>query len=213
MPPVIELLNVSKKFGFLKALENISLSFDEGETVALLGPNGAGKSTLLKIIAAQITLSEGKTSVLGFDVVKQAEQVKRNVGFVGHRSFMYDELSIEENLEFYGGFFGATLKDLNRVIETTNLTRWRNVKVSHLSHGLRKRSDIARALLGNPKILVLDELFSGLDKESTEGLIDHLSERQDQTLLVSSHSIERVSKLCRRGIYLRTGHVEREVVF
>ena len=209
--PSVELSEVSKHFGPIKALDGVTLSFDEGEAVAFLGPNGAGKSTLLKIVAAQIMPTGGEAKVLGFDTVRQPELVKRNVGLVGHGSFMYDELTVEENLKFYGGFFNVSPEDYERVLETTALERWRDIKVGHLSYGLRKRSDIARALLSKPKVLVLDELFSGLDQEAVDGLVKHLKAGQGQTLLVSSHSLERVRKLCERGVYLRAGVVERDV--
>ena len=211
MPGAVELRDVSKHYGPRRALDGVTLSFDEGEAVAFLGPNGAGKSTLLKIVAAQITPTGGEVTVLGSDVVRQPEAVKREVGLVGHRSFMYDELTVQENLEFYGGFFDASPEDYERVIETTSLERWRDVKAGHLSYGLRKRSDIARALLSRPRVLVLDELFSGIDKDTSVGLVRHLEARSGQTLLVSSHSLERVRELCVRGVYLRSGVVEREV--
>ena len=211
MPASVELYNVSKQYGPRRALDGVTLSFDEGEAVAFLGPNGAGKSTLLKIVAAQITPTGGEARVLGSDTVRQPELVKRDVGLVGHRSFMYDELTVEENLEFYGAFFGASHEDYERVIEMTALERWRDVKAGHLSFGLRKRSDIARALLSRPKVLVLDELFSGIDQDTSDGLVRHLEARRSQTLLVSSHSLERVRELCGRGVYLRAGVVEREV--
>ncbi len=209
--PSVELSEVSKHFGPIKALDGVTLSFDEGEAVAFLGPNGAGKSTLLKIVAAQIMPTSGEAKVLGFDTVRQPELVKRNVGLVGHGSFMYDELTVEENLKFYGGFFDVSPEDYERVLETTALKRWRDIKASHLSYGLRKRSDIARALLSKPKVLVLDELFSGLDQDAVDGLVKHLKVRRGQTLLVSSHSLERVRKLCERGVYLRAGVVEKDV--
>lgn len=211
MPSVVELRNVAKHYGPIRALDGVTLSFDKGEAVVFFGPNGAGKSTLLKIVAAQITPTSGEAKVLGFNTVQQPELVKRNVGLVGHRSFMYDELTVEENLWFYGGFFNVTLEDLERVVEMTNLQRWRNVKVGHLSHGLRKRSDIARALLSDPAVLVLDELFSGLDQDSADSIVKHLKEHRGQTLLVSSHSLERVRQLCDKGVYIRAGRVEKEV--
>jgi ABC-type multidrug transport system ATPase subunit len=166
---------------------------------------------LLKIVAAQITPTSGEVSVLGSDTVRQPELVKRNVGLVGHRSFMYDELTVDENLAFYGSFFDASSEDHERVIEMTALERWRDVKAGHLSYGLRKRSDIARALLSQPKVLVLDELFSGIDQDTADSLVKHLEARRGQTILVSSHSLERVRELCGRGVYLRAGVVEKEV--
>ncbi|UCD44917.1 MAG: ABC transporter ATP-binding protein [Candidatus Bathyarchaeota archaeon] len=213
MPTAVELLNVSKSFGAIKALRGVTLGLEEGEAVAFLGPNGAGKSTLLKIVATQSSPTSGTVKVLGRDVSKEPEAVKRSVGMVGHGSFLYDELTVEENLEFYGGFFNATRDDLGRVLEMTDLKRWRRVKAGHLSFGLRKRSDIARALLGNPRVLVLDELFSGLDREASDSLVGYLKSARELTLLVSSHSLERLRELCDRGIYLRGGRIERDVGF
>jgi ABC-type multidrug transport system ATPase subunit len=209
--PAVELRNVNKSFGTIRALDDVSLKIEQGETVAFLGPNGAGKSTILKIISAQLNPTSGDVRVFGFDVSKSPEMVKRNVGVVGHRSFLYDELTVQENLEFYGGFFKTTPKDYERVIDITNLTRWRDIKAGHLSFGLRKRSDIARALLGRPSILVLDEMFSGLDVEASGALVKHLMAMEGQTLLVSSHSLEQVKMLCERGVYLRGGSLDRDV--
>jgi ABC-type multidrug transport system ATPase subunit len=209
--PVVELRNVNKSFGTIRALDDVSLKIERGEAVAFLGPNGAGKSTILKIISAQLTPTSGDVKVLGFDVSKSPEMVKRNVGIVGHKSFMYDELTVQENLKFYGGFFKTTPKDYERVIDITSLGRWRDIKAGHLSFGLRKRSDIARALLGRPNILVLDEMFSGLDVEASEVLVKHLRAIEGQTLLVSSHSLELVRMLCERGVFLRGGSLDRDV--
>ena len=207
----VELRNVNKSFGTIRALDDVSLKVERGEAVAFLGPNGAGKSTILKIVSAQLTPTSGDVKVLGFDSSKSPERVKRNVGIVGHKSFMYDELTVQENLEFYGGFFNATPKDYERVIETTSMERWRDIKAGHLSFGLRKRSDIARALLGHPSILVLDEMFSGLDVEASGVLVEHLKAIEEQTLMVSSHSLEQVRTLCERGVYLRGGSLDRDV--
>lgn len=211
MSQAVQLQGVTKNYGLLPALRSIDLEVSLGESVAFLGPNGAGKSTLLKIVAGQISPSSGLVRVMGCDVQKNPEEVKSLVGLVGHRSFMYDELTVDENLEFYGGFFDASSEDYERVIEMTALGRWRDVKAGHLSYGLRKRSDIARALLSQPKVLVLDELFSGIDQDTAESLVKHLKARRGQTLLVSSHSLERVTELCGRGVYLRAGIVEKEV--
>lgn len=210
MSKAVELVNVSKAFGAVKALDEINLGFEEGEVVAFLGPNGAGKSTLLRIVSAQIIPTAGTVKVFGVDARREPEEVKRNVGFVGHRSFLYDELTVEENLSFYGSFFEATSEDLDRVIGIADIDRWRRVKAGHLSYGLKKRSDIARALLGNPGVLVLDELFSGLDVEVSGSLVKYLSDQRERTILVSSHSIAQVRELCSRGVHLRGGLVERD---
>jgi heme exporter protein A len=211
MSAAVELSEVTKDFGHIKALKGVTLSFRRGEKTSLLGPNGAGKSTLLRIIATQMVPSSGVVKVLGHDALKQREEVKRKIGVVGHRSFLYDELSVLENLKFYGSFLGSKPEDYDHVISLTDLERWRDVKAGHLSYGLRKRGDISRALLGNPDLLLLDEFFSGLDIEASASLAQHLKQLTDKTIIVSSHSLELVHSFCNRSVYLRGGLVEKDV--
>jgi ABC-type multidrug transport system ATPase subunit len=213
MSQAVQLQGVTKNYGLLPALRNINIEVDLGDSVAFLGPNGAGKSTLLKIVAGQISPSSGFVQVMGCDVQKSPEKVKSLVGLVGHRSFMYDELTVDENLRFYGKFYAALPEDFERVIEMTAMERWRNTKARHLSFGLRKRADIARAMLGKPRVLVLDELFSGLDVDASELLVKHLKSNQDASILISSHSLAWAKRLCKRGIFLRNGAIEKDVEF
>jgi ABC-type multidrug transport system ATPase subunit len=213
MSQAVQLQGVTKNYGLIPALRNINIEVDLGDTVAFLGPNGAGKSTLLKIVAGQISPSSGLVRVMGCDVQKSPEEVKSLVGLVGHSSFMYDELTVDENLRFYGKFYAAAPEDFERVIEMTAMERWRNTKARHLSFGLRKRADIARAMLGKPRVLVLDELFSGLDVDASELLVGHLKSNQDASILISSHSLDWAKRLCGRGIFLRNGAIEKDVEF
>jgi ABC-type multidrug transport system ATPase subunit len=213
MSQAVQLQRVTKNYGLIPALRNINIEVGLGDSVAFLGPNGAGKSTLLKIVAAQISPSSGIVQVMGCDVQKSPEEVKSLVGLVGHRSFMYDELTVDENLRFYGKFYAASPEDFERVIEMTAMERWRNTKARHLSFGLRKRADIARAMLGNPRVLVLDELFSGLDVDASDLLVKHLKLNQDASILISSHSLDWAKRLCKRGIFLRNGAIEKDVAF
>ena len=108
MTDVVRVVDVTKDFGHIKALRGISLNFTEGQKTSFLGPNGAGKSTLLRIIATQMVPSSGEVLVMGEDAHSNREKAKRNIGIVGHRSFLYDELTVLENLRFYGGFINAT---------------------------------------------------------------------------------------------------------
>ena len=213
MSQAVQLQGVTKNYGLIPALRDINIEVSLGDFVAFLGPNGAGKSTLLKIVAGQISPSSGLVQVMGCDVQKSPEEVKSLVGLVGHRSFMYDELTVDENLRFYGKFYAASPEDFDRVIDATAMERWRNTKARHLSFGLRKRADIARAMLGNPRVLVLDELFSGLDVDASELLVKHLKSNQDASILISSHSLDWAKRLCKRGIFLRNGAIEKDMGF
>jgi len=213
MSQAVQLQGVTKNYGLIPALRNINIEVGLGDTVAFLGPNGAGKSTLLKIVAGQISPSSGLVQVMGCNVQKSPEKVKSVVGLVGHKSFMYDELTVDENLRFYGKFYDAAPEDFERVIEMTAMEKWRSTKARHLSFGLRKRADIARAMLGRPRVLVLDELFSGLDVDASELLVKHLKSNQDASILISSHSLDWAKRLCGRGIFLRNGSIEKDVEF
>jgi heme exporter protein A len=210
MPSVVEIEKVTKNFGYIRALRGIDLNIDECEKVSLLGPNGAGKSTLLRLIAIQMVPSSGSVRVLNLDSKTSREEIKKMIGVVGHRSFLYDELTVMENLKFYGSFIACSNADYEYSLKIASLEKWRNVKTGHLSYGLRKRGDIARALLGEPKLLLLDEFFSGLDSDTSNQLLEHLNKLENKTIIVSSHSPELVHRLCDRSIHLRDGLIERD---
>ena len=209
MDPIIILKNIQKKYGQVAALKEVSFSINQGEKVILTGPNGAGKSTLLKILSVQISPSSGSLIINGVDALKNALDVKRTVSLVGHRSFLYDELTVDENLRFYGGFYKIKEEDLSKVVEITNLKQKLGTRVGYLSYGYKKRVDIARALLAKPKVLTLDELFSGLDSDSSRRVLDSLKQFNG-TIILSTHTLEWASELCNREISLKEGSVERD---
>ena len=211
MSEIVRLEGVTKNFGHIKALRGIDLSFTKGQKTSLLGPNGAGKSTLLRIIATQMVPSTGKVWIMGDDAHQNRIEAKKNIGVVGHRSFLYDELTVLENLRFYGDFVKVTEPEYDRVLEVTDIERWRDIKTGHLSYGLRKRVDISRALLGNPPILLLDEFFAGLDQETSAALTEYMRELKEQTIITTSHTPELINSFCDRSIHIRGGLIEKEV--
>lgn len=180
--------------------------------MAILGPNGAGKTTLMKIVATHIFPSSGIVKIYGRNAFKDGEDVRREIGFVAHESFLYDELTIEENLLFYAKVFSVS-QDFDELIELLNLKKWYKAPVKQLSYGLRKRADIARALVHKPDLILLDELFAGLDGETRNLLVDYFKNQQEGTLLVSSHSVDWAKKLCRRGIFLDKGNLVQDTQF
>jgi len=204
-------LEVSKYYGHIPALRSVTVSVDEGEVAAVLGPNGAGKSTFLKILATQISPSSGRVTILGRDPSRDRVYVRRSIGFLGHTSFMYDELSVEENLAFYGRMFsmrgGDLAKRISEVMKMMDLEDYRSVAVKKLSHGLRKRSDLARIFLHSPAILILDEPFSGLDEVAVRLLIDGLKSQEGKTILLSSHTSELLGDLCDRRLVFDYGRL------
>lgn len=206
----VETINVSKRYGYIRALKPFSIKIDEGESVAVLGPNGAGKSTLMRILATHILSFSGSVKIYGRSLSKDGEIARKRIGFVTHQSFLYDELSVEENLRFYGGFFSVDQDDICEVIDFLNLKSWSRLPVKQLSYGLRKRADIARALIHNPDLILLDELFAGLDEETRTFLVDYFKTLKGKTLLVSSHSIDWAKQLCRRSLFLDRGSLVQD---
>jgi ABC-type multidrug transport system ATPase subunit len=211
MSEIVKVEDVTKNFGHIKALRGVSLSFTKGQKVSLLGPNGAGKSTLLRIISTQMVPSSGSIYVMGEDAHKNREQTKQKIGVVGHRSFLYNELTVQENLEFYGGFIDIDPAEYGRVLAITDMEKWRDTKTGHLSYGLRKRGDISRALLGNPPILLLDEFFAGLDQETSGTLAEYMRGLEEQTIITTSHTPELVNSFCDKSVHIRGGLIEKEV--
>lgn len=181
--------------------------------MAVLGPNGAGKSTLMKILATHVLPSSGIVKIYDQNVFKDGEKARKRIGFVAHESFLYDELSVEENLRFYGSFFSVDQDVFREMIEFLNLKSWRKVPVKQLSYGLRKRADIARALIHNPDLILLDELFAGLDEETRNFLVDYFKTLQGKTLLVSSHSVNWAKQLCKMSLFLDKGNLVQDTRF
>ena len=210
MTEIVKLVDVTKNFGHIKALKGISISFTKGQKTSLLGPNGAGKSTLLRIIATQMVPSSGQVWIMGKDAQQNRIEAKKNIGVVGHRSFLYDELTVLENLRFYGDFVDVDEPEYDRVLEITDITRWSDTKAGHLSYGLRKRADISRALLGDPPILLLDEFFAGLDQETSSALSDYMQGLKDQTIITTSHTPKLINSFCDRTVHIRGGLIEGE---
>ena len=211
----VKITEVSKRYGYLQALKSVSLEIGASEFLAFSGPNGAGKTTLLKIIATHISPSSGTLKIFGADAFKNVGETRRRIGFVTHESFLYDELTVRENLLFYAKLFSAEEGDFLDIIDYLGMKRWYNVPVKQLSHGLRKRADIVRALIHNPDLILLDEPFAGLDTKTCDVLVDYFKSQEEKgkTLLISSHSLEWTKKICEKGISLDKGKIVGEMAF
>ena len=159
----IEVEGLRKSFGDWPALRGVDLTVQWGELVALFGANGSGKTTLLRVLSTQARADEGRVLVGGFDLRRQANAVRRRVGMVGHNGFLYEDLSCRENLVFYGRLFGVDglTSRVEVVLERVGLERWGDRRVRTLSHGMQKRLAIARAILHQPRVLLLDEPEGG----------------------------------------------------
>ena len=202
--------NVSRSYGRRWALSRVSFTCNAGEIVALLGANGAGKSTLISIAAALLTQSSGSVRY-GDHESRSTPALRQRIGLVGHDLYLYPELSAKENLTFYGRLH--QLPDVpgrvEAALERARLDDRRDDPVQNFSRGMRQRLTLERALLHDPRLLLLDEPFTGLDDASTSGLVARLLELKARggIVLVATHDLEVVDGVIDRAVVLRDGRV------
>ncbi|MEE8471732.1 MAG: heme ABC exporter ATP-binding protein CcmA [Dehalococcoidia bacterium] len=191
----IELEGVTKTFGHRRVLQGIDLKLGKGQFLTLFGPNGAGKTTLLKTVATLMRPTAGRVTIAGLDPAKQAARVRQSLGFIGHQSLIYEELTAYENLKFYGRMYRVRgLEErIEEVARKVGLERRLHDQVRTLSHGMQKRFSIARAIIHDPALLLLDEPESGLDQHASELLAEILGDPAsgERTVLMTTHDLER----------------------
>ncbi len=212
MIKAIETKELTRRYGYRVALKKVSLEFTVGGIHGLFGANGAGKTTLMMIISTLLRPHGGFISVMGYDPQEEPEEVKQRIGLIGDKPLLYQELSGIENLQFYSKLYGLAedhfKKQVNELAERFGLTTRLEEPVKNLSSGLRKRLDIIRSLIHDPLLLLLDEPFSGLDKDSSEVFRDYLNEkRQARTTILTTHNLAIGSELCDDYVTLRKGLV------
>jgi lipooligosaccharide transport system ATP-binding protein len=215
---VITATGLSKRYGELVAVAGIDFEVRRGECFGFLGPNGAGKTTTMKMIYRASSVGGGSLSVLGEEVARgeNDRRIKRRVGVVPQEDNLDQELSVRENLEVFARFFrlrGAEARQ--RIEELLDLLRLRekaDVKITKLSGGLKRRTQIARGLLGEPDILVLDEPTTGLDPQARHDLWERLTElkRRQATLLLTTHYMDEAERLCDRLVIIDNGKIVAE---
>jgi len=210
----IEIEAVTKRFEDTLAVDNISLKIEKGELIGLLGPNGAGKSTLTKMVSGMLNPTSGIIKVGDYDIQKQAMKVKETLGVVPQEIVLYDYLNARENLAFYGrlyGLSGARLKTrIDELLKFTQLEE-KAVKrhVSTYSGGMKRRVNIAAALLHEPQVILLDEPTAGLDPQNKHALweiIENLKS-QGKTIVLTTHMMEEAEQLCNRVAIMDKGKI------
>ncbi len=201
----IDVRNIVKKFGDFTAVKGISFQVAAGEIFGLLGPNGAGKSTLIRMLTTLLPPSEGTALINGFDVAKQADAVRHVIGVIPQAMTSDLELSVEENLLIYAKLYGVPRARRTRLIDellqAVELTEWRDKQVRNLSGGMRRRVEIARGLVHEPKIFFLDEPTTGLDPVSRVHvweMLQRIKKERDLTVLITTHYMDEADKLCDR---------------
>jgi len=207
----IELNGVRKSFGSQHALAGVDLTISQGSYVAVMGPNGAGKTTMLKIIAGLSAPTSGSVRIAGIEMRKAGPGLRRLVGFVSHESMLYHDLSARENLIFNAKLFGVS--DPEAVVATwaerLNLVKHLRKPVRALSRGTRQRVAVARALLHDPHVLIMDEPYTGLDEVAAAQLADLLAglHTPDRTLVVTVHEVFRALTGPERLVAMASGKI------
>lgn len=214
---VVETVALTKIFGYKRVLKGVTLQVYKGETFGFLGSNGAGKTTLLSILATVLKPTSGEAKVYGYGVRDQGLRIKQMVGYLCHEPPLYGDLTGDENLRFYLRFYPySTRKNMEDriglLMDMLRISRWKHEPVKNLSSGLRKRFDIARALVHDPPLLLFDEPFSGLDIQSQRLLQDFITKmRGEKTFIISSHDILLASQICSRAAILAEGELLKVV--
>jgi ABC-2 type transport system ATP-binding protein len=210
---VIEVQNVTHRYGDRLALSNVSFEVKKGEIFGLLGPNGGGKSTLFRILSTMMVPTEGRATLAGFDVARDPAQVRRHVGVIFQTQSLDKALTVEENLRAQGhlhGLSGATLRDrMTSAMERLGLLDRRRDLVDTLSGGLKRRVEIAKALLHHPQVLLMDEASTGLDPAARRDVSRHVENLRTQdgvTILLTTHILEEADR-CDRLILLHKGNI------
>ena len=202
--PIITVENLVKKYNGHTAVDGVSFDINRGEIFGLLGPNGAGKSTLISMMCCLLESTSGKIIIEGFDIEKEPFEIKKIIGVVPQEISLYHTLTAQENLLFYGkiyGLSGASLKNrVETLLEMVGLTDRAHDIIEGYSGGMKRRINIAVALLHNPKILFLDEPSTGVDPQSRRRIYDTIQElnRAGTTVLLTTHQMEDAEKLCHR---------------
>ncbi len=208
---MLELRNMTKMLGDKLVLRNITLTLQKGEILAVVGPNGAGKSTFFKCTVGLLQPTSGEILLDGKPVKNNSPEIKQKIGFLGHESFLYNTLSPLENLRFYGKLY--KVKDLERkandLLKEVGLYLFRDMPIRSFSRGMMQRLAIARVLLPDPEILMLDEPHTGLDQEAVALLNGIIKKKQEggTSILLISHDFEQVHALADRVAVLRKGRI------
>lgn len=195
----IEVRGLVKKFGDYTAVDNISFEVPKGKIFGFLGPNGSGKSTTIRMLCGVLTPTQGNASVLGYDIVKEAEKIKQNIGYMSQKFSLYEDLTVSENLDFYAGIYGLNKNQRDErkkaIISMAGLEGRENNLTRNLSGGWKQRLALGCALIHKPKLLILDEPTAGVDPVSRRifwEMIYSLA-RQGITILVTTHYMDEAS--------------------
>lgn len=217
---MLQVENLTKRYGKFLALDNLNLHIEKGEVFGFVGPNGAGKTTTMRIVCGLLKATSGNVHVGGIDALKRPDDIKRAVGYVPDFFGVYDNLKVMEYMEFYGSMYGMQKETVDEIaeglLELVNLTDKKDFFVDTLSRGMKQRLCVARALIHDPDLLVLDEPNSGLDPRARFEMKEVLKNlgAMGKTIIISSHILPELSELCtsigimERGRLIASGRVD-----
>jgi heme ABC exporter ATP-binding subunit CcmA len=207
----VDLVGVTRLFGAVPALVRANLRIERGETVVLRGPNGAGKTTLLRVVATALSPTYGRGSVLGFDLVREREEIRRRCELLSHRTRLYDDLTASENLVFWSRLIGLDASGIDAALDRVGLLEVAGERVRGYSQGMRQRLAVARTILRRPELLLLDEPYTGLDAEARHAVDDLIraAHGDGRTVLVATHHAV-ADGLADRSLHVDGGRIVRE---
>lgn len=212
MNPAIETRELTRMFGDFVAVNRVSLTIEPGEVCGFLGPNGAGKSTLIRMLCGILTPSSGSGSVLGYDIVSQSDQIKQHIGYMSQKFSLYEDLTVRENLDFYGGVYGILhrkrSKRIREMLDLVGLEGSENRLVHGLSSGWRQRLALGCALISRPSVVFLDEPTSGVSPTSRRSFFDIIQRLANEgtTVIVTTHFMDEAER-CNRLAFISQGHL------
>ncbi len=212
---MIRVENLTKRYGSISAIENISFKVEKGEILGFLGPNGAGKSTTMRIITGNIPATSGSAFVEDFDITEKPLEVKKRLGYLPENTPLYQDMTVRSYLNFVASVKGMRgkqqLAGVNQVIESCGLGDVANRLIGHISKGFRQRVGIAQALVNDPPVLILDEPTTGLDPSQIVEIRNLIRDlRGSRTIILSTHILPEVSVICDRVLIIHHGRVAAE---
>ncbi|HHV98964.1 MAG TPA: ABC transporter ATP-binding protein [Clostridiaceae bacterium] len=199
---MLKITNLVKRYGKFTAVDNLCMEIDEGHIFGFVGANGAGKTTTMKIVAGLLQPTSGEVLVGGIDILSEPRTVKRKIGYMPDFFGVYDDLKVDEYMDFYAGIYGIPYRErraiTDQLLELVDLSHKRDFYVDSLSRGMKQRLCLARSLIHNPSLLILDEPASGLDPRARVEMKCILKELRNmkKTILISSHILSELSEMC-----------------